>query len=56
MGGNKQSFPFVKSIILGEKISVESKKILVDLANKKGFEIYQRKLNASGAKIILRKL
>lgn len=56
MGGNKQSFPFVKSIILGEKISVDSKKILVDLANEKGFEIYQRKLNASGAKIILRKL
>lgn len=56
MGGNKQSFPFVKSIILGEKISEENKKILVDLANKKGFEIYQRKLNLSGSKIMVVKL
>ena len=56
MGGNKQFFPFVKSIILGEKISEKNKKILVDLANKKGFEIYQRKLNLSGSKIMIVKL
>ena len=29
---------------------------LVDLANKKGFEIYQRKLNLSGSKIMVVKL
>ena len=56
MGGNKQSFPFAKSIILGEKISDDNKKILVDLANKKGFEVYQRKLNVSGSKIMVVKL
>ena len=56
MGGSKQSFPFVKSIILGEKISEDNKKILVDLANRKGFEVYQRKLNASGSKIVVVKL
>lgn len=56
MGGNKQSFPFVKSIILGEKISEDNKKILVDLANRKGFEVYQRKLNTSGSKIVVVKL
>jgi len=56
MGGNKQFFPFVKSIILGEKISEDNKKKLVDLANRKGFEVYQRKLNASGSKIVVVKL
>ena len=56
MGGNKQLFPFVKSIILGEKISEDNKKTLVDLAKRKGFEIYQRKLNASGSKIVVVKL
>lgn len=29
MGGNKQSFPFVKSIILGEKMTEENKKYLL---------------------------
>ena len=56
MGGNSQSFPFVKSIILGEKISEDNKKKLVDLANRRGFEIYQRKLNVSGSKIVVVKL
>jgi len=56
MGGNIQSFPFVKSIILGEKISEEYKKVLVELANRKRIDIYQRSLNASGAKIIIKKI
>lgn len=56
MGGNIQSFPFVKSIILGEKISEEYKKVLVELANRKRIDIYQRTLNASGAKIVIKKI
>lgn len=56
MGGNKQSFPFVKSIILGEKMSEEYKNRLVDLAKRKGIEVYQRKLNVSGSKIVVVKL
>ena len=35
MGGNKQSFPFATSIILGEKISDENKKTLIDIAKRK---------------------
>lgn len=56
MGGNKQNFPFVKSIILGEKISEEYKTKLIDLARRKGFDVYQRKLNISSSKIIITKL
>lgn len=52
MGGNKQSFPFAKSIILGEKISDINKDRLIGLAKGKGIKIYQRKLSASGAKVI----
>lgn len=44
MGRNKQSFPFVKSIMLGEKISEDNNKILVDLANRKGFEYIKEDL------------
>ena len=32
------------------------KDTLVDLAKRKGFEIYQRKLNVSGSKILVVKL
>jgi len=56
MGGNKQSFPFVKSIILGEKIPDEYRNVLIELAKRKGFEIYQRKLSVSGSKVIITKL
>lgn len=56
MGGNKQSFPFVKSIILGEKMTNEYRSQLIELAKRKGFEVYQRKPNASGAKIIVTKI
>ncbi len=34
----------------------ENKKIFINLAKRKGFEIYQRKLNASGSKIVVVKL
>lgn len=56
MGVNKQFFPFVKSIILGEKISEDYKAKLIDLAKRKGFDIYQRKLNISGSKVTTVKL
>lgn len=56
MGGNKQAFPSVKSIILGEKISDDYKIKLIDLARRKGVDIYQRKLNVSGSKIVTTKL
>ena len=56
MGGNKQPFPFAKAIILGEKMSEEYKANLIQLAKQKGLDIYQRKLNVSGSKIIITKL
>ena len=56
MGGNKQPFPFIKSIILGEKISDENKAKLIEIAKSKGYEVYQRKPNISGSRIIVTKL
>ena len=56
MGGCKQSFPFASSIILGEKITDDNKNKLVDIAKRKGIKVYQRKLNISGSKIILKEI
>lgn len=56
MGGNKQSFPFAKAIILGEKISIVDKEKLVEVARKKNLRVFQRKLNISGSKVITEEL
>lgn len=55
-GGNLQKFPFIKSIILGERISEENAKKLIDIVKKKNILIYQRKINKSGSKIIVEKI
>lgn len=56
IGGNKQSFPFAKSIILGERISDDNKEALIRLAKNKGLQIFQRKLNSSCSKIIVEEI
>ena len=56
MGGNKQSFPFAKAIILGEKISIVDKAKLIEVARKKNLRVFQRKLNISGSKVITEEL
>ena len=56
MGDNLQKFPFIKSIILGERISEDNAKKLIDIAKKKNILIYQRKINKSGSKIIVEKI
>ncbi len=56
MGGNLQKFPFVKSIILGERISEDDAKKIINIAKKKNILIYQRKINKSGSKIIVEKI
>lgn len=55
-GGNKQSFPFVKSIYVGEKMDPLHRKKIVELARKNGWSLYERKMNKSGSKIIYQKL
>ena len=52
MGGHLQKFPFVKSIILGERMTEENKNRLIEIARKKNIKIYQRQLNATGSKVI----
>lgn len=56
MGNNLQKFPFIKSIILGERISENDAKKLMEIAKKKNILIYQRKINKSGSKIIIEKI
>lgn len=56
MGGNLQKFPFIKSIILGERISEIDAKKIINIAKKKNIPIYQRKFNKSSSKIIVEKI
>lgn len=51
LGGNKQSFPFAESIIIGEKMDEEYKTKLIQLAKEKQIKVYIRKLNLSGSRI-----
>lgn len=56
MGGNLQHFPFAKSIILGERMTEENKKRLIEIAKKKGLSVYQRVINKTGSQVVLTKL
>ena len=56
MGGNLQSFPFVKSIILGEKISDANKEKLIAIAKKIGADVYERHPNKTHSRIITSKI
>ena len=56
MGGNLQQFPFAKSIILGERISEENKSRLIEIAKKKGLDVYQRNINKTGSKVIVTRI
>ena len=51
MGGNLQQFPFIKSIILGERISDEYANRLIEISKRKGIPVYKRKMNKSNSKI-----
>lgn len=51
-GNNKQPFPFVKSIYIGEKMEKDHRQELIALAKEKGWALFERKLNKSGSKII----
>lgn len=53
MGGNLQSFPFAKSIILGERMSNENKNRLIGIAKKKGIKVFERKINKTHSSIII---
>lgn len=56
MGGNLQQFPFVKSIILGERMTDDIANKLIAIAKKKKIDVYRRKINKSGSKIIVEKI
>ena len=50
---NKVVFPYVKSIILGERISEENKNKLIEIAKKKKIKIFKRKYNLTQSKIVI---
>jgi len=51
-GSHKQPFPFVKSIFLGEKMEPQYRNMLIELAIKNGWDVFERKINKTGSKII----
>ena len=53
---NKQPFPFVSSIILGDKMHDRNKKTLIEIAAKKGWTVFERKLCSSGSRYAYRPL
>lgn len=55
-GGNLQKFPFIKSIILGERMSKEDADYLIDIAKNKKIKIYQRKFNRNHSKILIEEI
>ena len=55
-GSNKQPFPFIKSIYLGEEMDSLHRKAIAELANKKGWDLFESKLNKSGSKIIYQRI
>lgn len=56
MGGNLQSFPFAKSIILGERMTEDNKRRLIEIARKKNMKVFIRKVNKTGSKIVVEQL
>ena len=56
MGGNLQTFPFAKSIILGERMTEDNKKRLIEIARKKNIKVFLRKVNKTGSKIVVEQL
>lgn len=53
---NLQSFPFAKSVIIGERASDDFKNRIINAANKKNIPVYLRKVNKTGSKIIIEKI
>ncbi len=56
MCGNLKQFPFIKSIILGERISDEYANRLIKISKRKKIPVYKRKLNKSKSKIITERI
>lgn len=56
MDGNLQQFPFIKSIILGERISDEYANRLIEISKRKKIPVYKRKLNKSKSNIITERI
>ena len=55
-GENHQSFPFIKSVILGERMTEENKNRIIKAAKDKGISVYQRDWNLTGSAIIIKKI
>ena len=53
---NKQSFPYITSIILGERMSEDIKNKIMDICKRKNITLYQREFNAAHSKIIIKKI
>ena len=53
---NKQSFPYITSIILGERMSEYNKQRIMGICKMNNIPVYQRKFNISHSKIIVEKL
>lgn len=53
---NKQNFPYITSIILGERMTDDNKKRIMDICKRKNIPVYQRKFNISHSKIIVEKI
>ena len=55
-GENHQSFPFIKSVILGERMTEENKNRIIKAAKDKEISVYQRDWNLTGSAIIIKKI
>lgn len=53
---NKQNFPYITSIILGERMTDDNKKRIMDICKRKNIPVYQRKFNISHSKINVEKI
>lgn len=53
---NLQSFPFADAITLGERIDPDHEQKLLEIAKEKRLNVFKRKLNRSGSKIVLERL
>ena len=56
LGGSTQKFPFAKSIIIGERASEDNKKRILDIGKKLNIDVYLRKMNKTGSKVMLEKV
>ncbi|MBO6285284.1 MAG: DUF2971 domain-containing protein [Bacilli bacterium] len=51
-GGNRQRFPFVKAIYIGDRMSPENRRTIFEIAKSHGWNIYERKMNKTSSKVV----